>query len=143
MLAPELPLLHIDAVLIKRVFVNLLENAAKYTPPETAIEIEARAASDTIVITLSDHGDGLPAGREEAIFEKFERGKREDTRSGVGLGLAICRAIMRAHGGTIEGVTPAGGGARFILTLQRGVPPTDNGEACAETDVFAGMGEEK
>jgi two-component system sensor histidine kinase KdpD len=131
-LAADLPLLNFDAVLIERVLVNLVENAAKYTPAGSAVEIEARSGSDNCVITVSDEGDGLPPGREEAIFEKFERGKREGTTSGVGLGLAICRAIVQAHGGSIRGLTRAAGGACFVVTLPRGVPPTDNGEMCAD-----------
>lgn len=139
-LAPDLPLLQLDAVLIERVLCNLLENAAKYTPPQTPVSIEARAESDVVVLTVSDQGPGLPSGREEAIFEKFERGKKEGAASGVGLGLAICRAIMHAHGGSIRGETRATGGASFILTLPRGEPPSDDGttsgvvEPLAETD---------
>jgi len=78
---------------------------------------------DRIRIVLDDHGPGLPAHREEAIFEKFERGRKESATPGVGLGLAICRAIVEAHGGTIRGETRAGGGARFIIELPRGEPP--------------------
>ena len=139
-LAPDLPLLQLDAVLIERVLCNLLENAAKYTPAQTPVSIEARAETDVVVLTVSDQGPGLPSGREEAIFEKFERGKKEGATSGVGLGLAICRAIMNAHGGSIRGETRAAGGASFMLTLPRGEPPSDDGatsgvaEPLAETD---------
>jgi len=139
-LAPDLPLLHLDAVLIERVLVNLLENAGKYTPAKSPIEIDARLEDGRVVVTLNDRGPGLPPGREEAIFEKFERGNREGATSGVGLGLAICRAIMQAHGGTIRGETRESGGARFILTLPRGEPPVDDGgildnaETIPETD---------
>ncbi len=139
-LAPELPLLHLDAVLIERVLVNLLENAGKYTPAHSPIEIKARAESDSVVVTLSDQGPGLPSGREDAIFEKFERGKRESATPGVGLGLAICRAIMQAHGGTIRGETRDTGGARFILTLPRGQPPSDDGGLSAGVETFAESG---
>ena len=139
-LEPDLPLLHLDAVLIERVLVNILENAGKYTPAQSSIEIKARADSDSVVITINDEGPGLPSGREDAIFEKFERGKRESATPGVGLGLAICRAIMHAHGGSIRGETRDSGGARFILTLPRGEPPSDDGgtagivESLAESD---------
>ncbi len=126
-LADDLPLLHLDAVLIERVLVNLLENAAKYTPPGSPIEIGARADSGTVVLVVDDHGPGLPRGREEAIFEKFERGRKESATPGVGLGLAICRAILQAHGGAIRGETRAEGGARFTLMLPRGEPPSDLG----------------
>ena len=128
-----LPLLQIDAVLMERVLVNLLENAAKYTPAGTAIHIAAQARSDTVALAVSDEGPGLPSGREELLFEKFERGARESATPGVGLGLAICRAIVQAHGGSIRGDTlldPQGrpAGARFTVLLPRGTPPTDLGD---------------
>lgn len=126
-LADDLPLLHLDAVLIERVLVNLLENAAKYTPPASAIEITGRAASDAVVLTVDDHGPGLPRGKEEAIFQKFERGDKESATPGVGLGLAICRAIVGAHGGSIHAETLPTGGARFTVRLPRGEPPRDDG----------------
>jgi two-component system sensor histidine kinase KdpD len=139
-LAPDLPLLHLDAVLIERVLVNLLENAAKYTPAKTPITIEAHAETDSVVVAVNDQGPGLPSGREHAIFEKFERGKKEGATSGVGLGLAICRAILRAHGGSIRGETRKTGGASFILTIPRGAPPNDDGgtsETIETTDTKA------
>ena len=122
-----LPLLHLDAVLIERVLVNLLENAAKYTPAGSAIALRAQPHSDQVVLTVDDHGPGLPPGREQAIFDKFERGTRESATPGVGLGLAICRAIVQAHGGQIHGATREGGGARFTLGLPLGQPPQDDG----------------
>ena len=132
-LPDDLPLLQIDAVLMERVLVNLLENAAKYTPPGTAIHLAAQAQSDAVALIISDEGPGLPKGREEQLFEKFERGARESATPGVGLGLAICRAIVQAHGGSIRGDTmlnPQGlpAGARFTLLLPRGTPPTDLGD---------------
>ncbi len=136
-----LPLLHLDAVLIERVLVNLLENASKYTPVGSAIHLFARSRSDTVVVTLDDHGPGLPRGREERVFEKFERGQRESALPGVGLGLAICRAIVQAHGGTIEGHNrEADGvvrGARFVITLPRGKPPSDLGTTTAAEELPA------
>jgi len=130
-LADDLPLLDLDAVLFERVLVNLLENAAKYTPPGSAIEIGARPVGDQVLFTVDDHGPGLPRGREEAIFEKFERGARESATPGVGLGLAICRAIVHAHGGSIRGENRerdgAVAGARFTITLPQGQPPQDDG----------------
>lgn len=133
-LPPDLPLLYLDAVLIERVLVNLLENAAKYTPAGTPVEIGAQVRGDQVSITVDDDGPGLPLGREEAVFNKFERGARESAAPGVGLGLAICRAIMQAHGGTVHGenrldATGRVRGARFILTLPCGQPPSDDGSA--------------
>jgi len=128
-LAPGLPLLHLDAVLFERVLVNLLENAAKYTPAGSAIDIAAHAASGQVVLTVADHGPGLPPGHEERLFKKFERGARESATPGVGLGLAICRAIVQVHGGSIHGRNrPAPEhGAVFTITLPRGNPPGDDG----------------
>jgi two-component system, OmpR family, sensor histidine kinase KdpD len=126
-LAENLPLLHIDAVLIERVLVNLLENAAKYTPVGSPIVLRAEQASGRITICLDDRGPGLPPGREEALFQKFERGTRESALPGVGLGLAICRAIVQAHGGRIHAQNRDGGGARFVVTLPTGTPPSDDG----------------
>ena len=122
-LPPGLPMVHIDAVLIERVLCNLLENAAKYTPEGTPITIGAAAASDQVAVWVDDAGPGLPKGREQTIFEKFERGRKESATPGVGLGLAICRAIVEAHGGAIHGETRADGGARFTFTIPRGEPP--------------------
>jgi two-component system, OmpR family, sensor histidine kinase KdpD len=134
-LADGLPLLHLDAVLFERVLVNLLENAAKYTPATSAVEIQASATSSSVAIAVDDHGPGLPAGREEALFDKFERGSKESATPGVGLGLAISRAIVQAHGGTIRGENRAGPsgtlGARFTIELPRGSPPADDGSASA------------
>ena len=122
-LPADLPLLHVDPALFERVLCNLLENADKYTPPRSPIEIGASVAGDRIRITVDDQGPGLPPHRERAIFEMFERGKKESATAGVGLGLAICRAIVEAHGGTIRGETRRDGGARFTIELSRGEPP--------------------
>ena len=119
----DLPLLRFDAVLIERVLANLLENAAKYTPVGSAISIGAAATLASVEVWVADEGPGLPPGREERLFEKFERGRKESATPGVGLGLAICRAIVVAHGGTIRGETRPEGGARFVFTLPRGEPP--------------------
>ena len=126
-LADDLPLVDIDAVLFERVLCNLLENAAKYTQPGSPIDIAAEAAGDLVVITVDDTGPGLPKGKESAIFDMFERGRKESSTPGVGLGLAICRAIVEAHGGKIRGETKPQGGARFTIELPRGVPPSLEG----------------
>ncbi len=127
-LAPGLPLVNIDAVLIERVLGNLLENASKYTPKGSTVTIAARVVVPDLLVTVTDDGPGLPAGREEALFEKFTRGERESATPGVGLGLAICRAIVEAHGGRIwvEAATGAAPkkGARFCFTLPLGEPPS-------------------
>ncbi|RQP26111.1 two-component system sensor histidine kinase KdpD [Piscinibacter terrae] len=122
-LAADLPLVQVDAVLMERVFCNLLENAHKYTPPGSPIEISAVADSQQVRIMVDDRGPGLPRGREETIFEMFERGRKESSTAGVGLGLAICRAIVQAHGGRIRAENRANQGARFCIELPRGEPP--------------------
>ena len=122
-LDPELPLVNCDAVLIERVLVNLLENAAKYTPADTAIGVTARAENDRLTIEVWDEGPGLPAGRERALFEKFTRGQAESAVPGVGLGLAICRVIVEAHGGQIQAANRPTGGASFVFTLPLKPPP--------------------
>ena len=126
-LPADLPFVSFDAVLVERVLCNLLENAAKYTPAGSRITLAARLQETDLVVSVSDEGPGLPAGREEALFEKFARGERESATPGVGLGLAICRAIVEAHAGRIW-VEPADGappalGARFCFTLPLGTPP--------------------
>ena len=124
-LPEDLPLLEFDTVLIERVLANLLDNAAKYTPPGSTIEIGAAPGEhDTIDIWVEDNGPGLPRGREEEIFKKFERGQKESSTPGVGLGLTICRAIVEVHRGAIHAENRAGGGARFIFSLPRGTPPS-------------------
>ena len=122
-LDPDLPLIHCDAVLIERVLVNLLENAAKYTPPDTVIGVTAFVDADWVRVEVWDEGPGLPAGREQRLFEKFTRGHAESASPGVGLGLAICRAIIEAHGGQIQAANRAAGGASFTFTLPLETPP--------------------
>lgn len=136
-LPAAMPLVECDAVLIERVLVNLLENAGKYTPPGTPVEILAELAGDELRVGVRDHGPGIPAGREGAIFEKFTRGDSESATPGVGLGLAICRAIVEAHRGliTVEPTRPRG--ATFWFTLPRGTPPPlDEVEAEAQAVAF-------
>jgi two-component system, OmpR family, sensor histidine kinase KdpD len=127
-LAAELPLVELDAVLIERVLVNLLENAAKYTPPGSAIRIGARPAGWHVEIDVADGGPGFPAGSEDRLFGKFERGDRESATPGVGLGLAICRAIVEAHGGRISAHNAATGGACVRIELPLGQPPVEKPE---------------
>jgi two-component system sensor histidine kinase KdpD len=113
----DLPLVEIDSLLIERVFVNLLENAVKYTPPWTPFDISAAVSSEELVVTVSDQGPGIPAGEEKLIFEKFHRVVREGNQGGAGLGLAICRSIVEAHGGRIWVDNQVSGGAAFHFSL--------------------------
>ncbi len=112
-----LPLVKCDAALIERVLVNLLENAAKYTPPDATVELFVRLVDDAMVVTVADDGPGIRPGQEREIFDKFTRGVRESAIAGVGLGLAICKAIVEAHGGAISAMNRAGRGAAFAFTL--------------------------
>jgi len=116
----DLPLVEFDAVLIERVLVNLLENAAKYGAPP--IEVLAAVTPNSLLLTVRDHGPGLPValrGQEHTLFEKFTRGQSESATPGVGLGLAICKAVVQAHGGDITAASAERGGAEFTVTLPR------------------------
>jgi two-component system sensor histidine kinase KdpD len=119
----DLPLVRFDAVLIERVLCNLLENAGKYTPPGSTVSLSAQLHGVWLNMLVEDNGPGLPPGQEEAIFEKFTRGERESAKPGVGLGLAICRAIVEAHGGAVRASNRPQGGAMFVFTLPLGTPP--------------------
>jgi two-component system sensor histidine kinase KdpD len=122
-LPPDLPPVCFDAVLLERVLGNLLENAARYTPPGSRIELTAESVDGELRVTVADNGPGLPAGLEERIFDKFTRGDRESATAGVGLGLAICRTIVEAHGGRIWAENRPTGGARFVFSLPLERPP--------------------
>jgi two-component system sensor histidine kinase KdpD len=116
-LPADLPLILVEATLIVQILTNLLENAAKYTPPGTTITIGAAVLDTSIILTVADDGPGLPIGDPERLFEKFQRGRSESNIVGAGLGLAICRAAARLHGGDIHAMNNVGGGARFEITL--------------------------
>src|SRR5260221_1522457 len=116
----DLPLVPMDAVLIEQVFVNLLENAAKYTPQGSKIEIVAKAEKGLLTVEVADAGPGLPKADQPSVFERFG----SDSHQGVGLGLAICRAIVTAHCGHISADNRSSGGAvfRFSLPLEVAEP---------------------
>jgi two-component system sensor histidine kinase KdpD len=121
---PEaLPLVPVDPVLFEQLFVNLLENAAKHTPRDTPIEVRARAVVGGVEIEVADRGPGLPDGGDSKVFEKFFRGPHTSVE-GAGLGLAICRGIARAHGGTVVAENRPAGGSLFRVHLPiSGAPP--------------------
>jgi two-component system sensor histidine kinase KdpD len=125
----DLPLVKCDAVLIERVLFNLIENATKYTPPNTTMGVMANVADALLRIEVWDEGPGLPPGQERIIFEKFARGEKESVVPGTGLGLAICDAIVQAHGGKIWAENRLPHGARFIFTLPLDVQPSVEPEA--------------
>ncbi|HEY0767176.1 MAG TPA: sensor histidine kinase KdpD [Steroidobacteraceae bacterium] len=124
-LARDLPPVWVDATLIVQVFANLFDNIAKYTPSGTRVWVSAVAGADRelVRVTVDDDGPGLPAGDPARLFDKFQRGSGEGTVVGVGLGLAICQAIVRAHGGEIAAQRREGGGARFAFTLPAAEEP--------------------
>ncbi|MEO8936277.1 MAG: DUF4118 domain-containing protein [Burkholderiaceae bacterium] len=129
----DLPLVEYDAVLIERVLINLLENAAKYTPTGSSVRIDASATVASLRLSIEDDGPGLPARydspeRIETLFDKFTRGENESPKSGVGLGLAICRAIVEAHGGAISMERPSRRGVRFVIVLPRSEAPAIEAE---------------
>jgi two-component system sensor histidine kinase KdpD len=118
----DLPEVYVDPSLITQVLTNLLENAAKHTPAGTRVSVSAGLDGEWVRIVVEDDGPGLPEGDAERLFAKFQRGRDEGNTGGAGLGLAICRAIVNAHGGTISAARRTGGGARFEFTLPKAGP---------------------
>jgi two-component system sensor histidine kinase KdpD len=117
-LPPELPLVQISYTQIDQVLTNLIENAAKYTPDGTAITVRASAVAGEVRVEVCDQGPGIPEGMRTRIFEKFVRAIGPERHAdGAGLGLAICKGIVEAHGGKIWAENLASGGARFVFTL--------------------------
>ena len=141
-LAPDLPLVAVNATLIDQVLANLLENALKYTPPATPIALMARAAADgTISVTVRDMGPGVPESDITRIFDKFYRsGASAGRASGAGLGLTICKGMVEAHGGRIWAANCRDGGIAFTFTLPGSTPPRPAGaEPDAPDGVYAGQ----
>ncbi len=120
-LPADLPLVPFDPLLIEQVLMNLLDNAVKYTPQGTPVELSAAVKENNIIVNISDRGPGIPPGEEEKIFEKFVRGSA--TGGGIGLGLTICDAIVTAHGGRIWAENRTGRGAVFSFALPIGEHP--------------------
>jgi len=120
-LPESLPLVSVDSRLLEQLFVNLLENAARHTPPGTPVDLVASAADGIVTVRVNDRGPGLAPGSEEKVFDKFYRGSART--EGAGLGLAICQAIAAAHGGSLRAENRPGGGASFVLALSaQGAP---------------------
>jgi two-component system sensor histidine kinase KdpD len=116
-LPDDLPLVPLDGVLIELVLINLLENAVRYTPPGSPIDINVTATTVALTVEIADRGPGIPPSDTERIFDKFYRAQARDGQRGAGLGLAICRGVVEAHGGRIWAENRAGGGALFRFTL--------------------------
>jgi two-component system sensor histidine kinase KdpD len=126
----------IDGLLIEQVLVNLLDNAAKYTPPGSAIKVAAESAQLAIEVSVADRGPGLDEDERESVFDKFYRSSRvsSDRGRGAGLGLAICKAIIQAHGGRIWAENREGGGTRFVFTLPIDAKPPSIDEVIQATE---------
>lgn len=116
-LPEDLPLVRVDAPLLEQALGNLLENAARHTPPETLIRLRARREASEIVVSVEDFGAGLRDTELERVFAKFHRGNVEGPGGGVGLGLSICRAVVMLHGGRAWGERIPGGGTAFRFSL--------------------------
>ena len=131
------PLIWVDGFLLEQVFVNLLENASRYTPPRSTIEITADNTDRRVEIVFADNGPGLPPGSEEKVFDKFYRATTApaDGRRGVGLGLAICRGIVGALSGRITAANRPTGGAQFTISLSCKQQPAE--AALAQTPTVA------
>jgi two-component system sensor histidine kinase KdpD len=116
-LPPGIPMIYVDAVMMEQVIMNLLENTLRYTPEGSPVEIMAEVSSDAVEFSVADRGPGIPEGSESHLFEKFYRVRHEAAQSGVGLGLAICKAIVEAHGGNIQAQNRLTGGAIFSFMI--------------------------
>ncbi len=122
-LAPNLPLVRMDFALMEQVLVNLLHNAAMYTPPGVRVRVTASTEDSELVLSVADRGPGLPPADMERVFQKFYRAPGAKA-GGTGLGLSICKGFVEAHGGTIAAENrPTRGGARFIIRLPIGGAP--------------------
>lgn len=119
----ELPLVHIDDVMIEQVLVNLVDNALRYAPGDSPIEIAADVSNGEVIVRVSDQGPGIPEGQEERIFDRFHRAGSDGVQGGIGLGLTICRGIIRAHGGRIWASNRERGGALIAFSLPAGEVP--------------------
>lgn len=132
-LPSNLPLVPVDPVLLEQVLINVLENAVKYSPADKPIEIKGWATDKAVTLAVADSGPGIPEGEEERIFEKLVRLSNGKSRTGAGLGLAICKGILEAHGGWITVGNRPSGGAQFLMGLPlEGQPPALPEEEAAD-----------
>ena len=116
-------MIDVDGVLIEKLLVNLLENAAKYTPPGTHIAISVSGSQEHVRVIVEDDGPGIPKALQSSLFEKFTRASSEGAVAGSGLGLSICRAIAQLHAMALTAENKPQGGARFVLSIPYAVPP--------------------
>ncbi|MEQ8762292.1 MAG: DUF4118 domain-containing protein, partial [Planctomycetota bacterium] len=131
----DLPLIRVDGVLLELVLINLIDNALKYSPSDSIVEIAAFVREGRVVIEVADRGPGLTQVERSRVFEKFYRGQgmSSNRARGAGLGLSICLAIARLHGGEVWAEEREGGGSRFVLAL----PLEDQPPAIEEDDSLA------
>jgi two-component system sensor histidine kinase KdpD len=122
-LPSDLPMIPMDGALVQQVIFNLLDNAIQHTPSGTTIELSASADSNAVTVEVADLGAGIKPGEERKIFDKFYRVTSEGKRAGMGLGLALCEAIVKIHGGRIWAESRPEGGAVFRFTLPIGASP--------------------
>jgi two-component system sensor histidine kinase KdpD len=125
---PPAVLARIDPILVEQLLVNLLDNAAKHTAASTAVEVRVTRETSAAIIEVADRGPGLPAGPRAQVFDKFYRGISATGSPGAGLGLAVCRGIAVAHGGSIEAFARDGGGSRFVARFPDGAPLPEVGD---------------
>jgi two-component system, OmpR family, sensor histidine kinase KdpD len=128
-LPDDLPLVRVDATLIEQALGNLLENCARHTPPDTVVRVRATQRADDVVVAVEDYSGGLRDADFKRLFAKFHHGAIEGGGTGVGLGLAICRAIVRLHGGNAWAERVPGGGTAFRFTLPLEAAPAVPAEA--------------
>ncbi|HEX7713198.1 MAG TPA: ATP-binding protein, partial [Bacillota bacterium] len=112
-----LPMIRVDMGLIEQVLVNILDNAIKYSPPETELSLQARCQHNELLVSIRDRGEGVPSNEIGAIFDQFYRGKTSQAAKGTGLGLTICKAIINAHGGRIWAESAEGQGTTITFAL--------------------------
>jgi two-component system sensor histidine kinase KdpD len=118
-LPPDFNLAELDVALFEQVLVNLLDNAVKYSPSDTPIDVNVLQTGNAIRIEICDRGIGIPVDDLERVFDKFYRVQRPEKVSGTGLGLAICKGIIEAHGGTIKASNRPGGGTIITIILPK------------------------
>ena len=122
-IAAELPPVNIDAVLLERALWNLLDNAAKYSPPDQSVTVDVSRTGCELLLAVCDAGQGIDPADAARLFTAFQRGQTESDIAGTGLGLSIAQSIARAHGGSIEATRPAAGGSCVVLRLPLGEAP--------------------
>ncbi len=113
----KLPLIPLDPILIQEVLLNLIDNATKFTPPKSAIDIFVQQKKGHLLVCVNDHGPGIVVDEMDKLFEKFYRGRLLTSEHGLGLGLTVCQHIILAHGGQIWAENKKNGGASFCFTL--------------------------